>query len=72
MVDKIVDILFAIDMLVSFLTPVYVNHELVYSKRVIAKHYLRSWFATDLLSVIPFEEIIQITSPENDNLIVLA
>ena len=55
-------------MAVSFLTPIYVNHELVYSKKVIAKHYLKSWFATDLLSIIPFEEIMKITQPENENL----
>ena len=72
LVDKIVDILFFIDMAVSFLTPIYVNHELVYSKKVIAKHYLKSWFATDLLSVIPFEEIMKITQPENENLQTLA
>jgi voltage-gated potassium channel len=45
---------FFADMVLNFITPVYVNGQLVTSRKEIAKHYMRGWFILDLLSIFPW------------------
>lgn len=54
----IIDIFFAIDILINFNTAILKNDELLEvedDRREIACIYLKSWFLIDLLSVIPFD-----------------
>lgn len=52
-VDLIADIVFILDLLLSFRTAFHRDGELVVAPRAIAISYLRSWFALDLLASIP-------------------
>lgn len=61
--EKAIDLFFFIDVILTFLTPVYVKVELVTSIRGIAKNYLTGWFVADLVSLIPIEDIL---STQND------
>jgi voltage-gated potassium channel len=45
---------FLVDMVLNFITPVYVNGHLVTSRKGIAIHYLKGWFILDLLSIFPW------------------
>jgi len=56
--DKIIDAIFAIDIVLIFLTPIYVDHELVNAPKTIALNYVKGWLFFDLISVLPIEEII--------------
>ena len=58
-VNIAVDLMFAIDIVLSFLTAYYTDeYELVDNRCKIAKNYLTSWFIIDFLAIIPFENII--------------
>jgi hypothetical protein len=56
-----VDLIFAVDILVHFRTA-FVDHKaggvLEERPRVIARHYLRSWFVLDLLACLPLQYIL--------------
>ena len=58
-VSGVIDVLFAIDMLVIF-NSVYFdeNMGLVTNRKQIAKNYLTRWFAIDLLAIIPFDILL--------------
>ena len=45
---------FCADMVLNFITPVYVNGQLVTSRKGIAMNYLKGWFILDLLSIFPW------------------
>ena len=64
--DKIIDLIFLIDMVLTFLTPVYKDLELVFSYKIIAKSYLKGWFWLDLLALIPFSEIFNLLEGDSD------
>lgn len=49
--------IFAADMLLSFRTAFYERGELVTEKAQIRRHYLKTWFALDLLSLFPLDLI---------------
>ncbi|GAB4426643.1 MAG: hypothetical protein OHK0011_08240 [Turneriella sp.] len=48
---------FLIDMILSFRTAYYYRGELVDDQRQITRHYLRTWFAVDCVSLFPFDLI---------------
>lgn len=53
-----VDSMFAIDIVLSFLTAYYTDeYQLVDDRLKIAKNYITSWFTIDILAIIPFEDI---------------
>uniref|UniRef100_A0A673ME15 Potassium voltage-gated channel, subfamily H (eag-related), member 6b n=1 Tax=Sinocyclocheilus rhinocerous TaxID=307959 RepID=A0A673ME15_9TELE len=58
-VDVIVDVLFIIDIIVTFRTT-YVNHndEVVTHPKLIAIHYIKGWFLIDIVAAIPFDLLI--------------
>ncbi|XP_077062046.1 voltage-gated inwardly rectifying potassium channel KCNH6 isoform X1 [Siphateles boraxobius] len=55
-VDVIVDVLFIIDIVITFRTT-YVNHnnEVVTHPKHIAIHYIKGWFLIDMVAAIPFD-----------------
>lgn len=57
--ELIVDVTFVVDILINFRTT-YVNRndEVVSHPSKIAIHYLRGWFAIDLMSAIPFDVFV--------------
>ncbi len=51
-----IDIVFSLDMVLTFFSAYYNNIEqLINDPRQIACSYLRSWFALDLISVLPLD-----------------
>ncbi|KTG37579.1 hypothetical protein cypCar_00006105 [Cyprinus carpio] len=58
-VDMIVDVLFIIDIVITFRTT-YVNHndEVVTHPKLIAIHYIKGWFLIDMVAAIPFDLLI--------------
>jgi len=56
--DLIVDIMFLIDIFISFRTT-YVNKEgeAIYDPMVIAINYLKGWFAIDAIAAMPYDLI---------------
>jgi len=67
-IDRIVDFLFLIDLILTFFTPYYDEGMLVISKKKIACHYISSWFWLDLISIMP----ISIFIPEDNDLTILS
>ncbi|CAL8070803.1 unnamed protein product [Calicophoron daubneyi] len=59
--DIIVEILYIVDILLSFITT-YVSKsgQVVYETRAIALNYLKGWFLLDLVAAIPFDIILAI------------
>lgn len=57
--DKFTDLIFTIDIVFTFFTPVQYGYLLTNSHRIIAKVYLQGWFIADLLAVFPFEELVR-------------
>lgn len=66
--EYIVDFVFAADIVLTFFTPVVIQHEAVYDKRTIAKEYLCSWFIIDLITIIPFEIAVEVILPDQDGI----
>jgi Cyclic nucleotide-binding domain/Ion transport protein len=56
--EKAIDLFFLFDVIFTFFTPVYVKVELVTTLPDIGKNYLTGWFAADLISLIPIEDIL--------------
>lgn len=58
-VDAIVDVLFMVDIVISFRTT-YINHndEVVTHPKHIAIHYIKGWFLIDMVAALPFDLII--------------
>ncbi|CAN0304292.1 unnamed protein product [Hapterophycus canaliculatus] len=54
-VDWVTDCTFAVDILLNFRMAYVDGHVLVTSPGLVASHYLRGWFTTDLLSTVPFD-----------------
>lgn len=59
-IDNIVTALFCVDIIISFNTAYedVDTEKLEYDRLHIAKHYIRFWFWIDLLSTIPFDDIV--------------
>ena len=57
--DEMLDTYFAIDILLSFFTPIYINYFLITQKQVIAIHKIKQvWFWTDVISIVPWSLVI--------------
>ncbi|TMW66084.1 hypothetical protein Poli38472_003849 [Pythium oligandrum] len=56
-IDSFVDAMFAIDIVLNFMTAVEFNGSLHFSFGSRVRHYLRGWFCFDLLVTIPFYAI---------------
>ena len=71
-ISRILDCLFIIDLVLTFFTALDPGHsvELILDKNVIAERYLKSWFLIDMISSIPFDVLIWLSSASfgNDNL----
>jgi len=52
------DLLFLMDVFVSFRTAFWVSGKLVVDQKLIAKRYARSWLAVDLVSSLPYDLIL--------------
>jgi potassium voltage-gated channel Eag-related subfamily H protein 7 len=58
-INRLVDLLFLIDLICQFFTPFY-NGKMggyVIGKGQIAKHYLMGWFTIDFVSILPFDSV---------------
>ena len=65
--DIVVDILFGVDILLSFRTELYDHHGgYIKDSKVLAEHYIKTWFVIDLIAVIPVEEIAQAFAQVDD------
>lgn len=62
--DKAIDCLLCIDIILNFFTPVYFMYELATDVKIIAKSYLKSWFAIDILSLFPFGEFFDLVASD--------
>lgn len=56
------DVIFLIDIIVAFRTSYVMHNVVVYDAKLIAKHYLNSFFAVDAVSSIPFNIIFLSTT----------
>lgn len=56
--DIIVDIMFGIDMLFTFFTAYEDDCNLYRYHSLIVKNYFKTWFIPDLISTVPFDEIV--------------
>ena len=60
--NYIIDILFAIDILVIFNTAYYDDYfKVIESRKLIAKKYITGWFVIDFLAIFPFDLIMNVT-----------
>ena len=56
----IIDIIFFIDIILNFLTAYFDNEDnLIVDKKKIVINYLTGWFLLDLLSTLPFDQILE-------------
>eukprot|EP00397_Hematodinium_sp_SG-2012_P010416 GEMP01010531.1.p1 GENE.GEMP01010531.1~~GEMP01010531.1.p1 ORF type:complete len:707 (+),score=127.37 GEMP01010531.1:70-2190(+) len=55
-----IDVIFAVDILVSFRIAVVLRAEqkVVYNSKVVALHYMKTWFLFDLFAVVPWDVVI--------------
>eukprot|EP00756_Hemistasia_phaeocysticola_P016787 Hpha_TRINITY_DN15498_c2_g12::TRINITY_DN15498_c2_g12_i1::g.173097::m.173097/K04950/CNGA3; cyclic nucleotide gated channel alpha 3 len=60
-VDILIDILLGLDIVVCTMTTFEIDGEVIKDRQEILHHYLRGWFAADILSVFPFEAIALVT-----------
>jgi hypothetical protein len=55
-VELVIDMIFAFDILANFLSPFYDATDcLVVKRRLIARNYITSWFFVDVISCFPFQ-----------------
>jgi len=57
-VDLGVNVFFMIDILVNFNTAFFQQSKLITSRREIAKNYTKDWFWLDLITSVPFDQIL--------------
>lgn len=65
LLDKFIDIVFLMDMILTFFTPAMDKHDMATEHKRIAVIYFQGWFMLDLVALIPFEEIVQLTMSED-------
>ena len=60
-VDVCVDVIFALDVAVNFISTYYDSDDnLVTDRKKIASKYLRGWFVIDTVSILPLSHILSI------------
>lgn len=58
-VNTIIDIFFAVDIILSFMTAYYTEEFVLVEDRCkIAQNYMLGWFMIDLMAIMPFEKIL--------------
>lgn len=57
--DHIIDFLFFIDIIICFNSEVIRDHEIIHSRKEITCIYLKGWFTIDVVSIIPFDELMK-------------
>jgi hypothetical protein len=68
-IDVCADWICVINIVLTFFTSYYnVDEELITDKKAIALNYFRSWFAIDLISIVPMLFEIIPNYPENHQL----
>lgn len=61
LIDGIVNILFAIDILFTFNTAIEdKDGDLIADRSIVNSRYLKGWFTIDLVSTVPFVEMFQL------------
>lgn len=65
LIDKAIDLFFLSDIILTFFTVIIVNYDIETSYKSIAKNYLTGWFLTDILSVLPIDELISLFTGES-------
>lgn len=71
--SNIIDILFLLDIIVIFHTAYFTEYMvLVHDRKLIAKRYLTGWFAIDVISILPFELIMESFDNSYNNILRLA
>lgn len=58
-VDQLIDVLFGLDIVVSFSSAYIQKDKIVVSRSLIASHYLRTWFFFDFIAVLPVQYLVQ-------------
>jgi hypothetical protein len=67
-INFMVDLFFFLDILVIFNTAIYDdNLFIIDTRKTIAAIYLKGWFVIDLLSIIPFDLVLQTSTGNNMN-----
>jgi hypothetical protein len=61
--DLVITLLFAVEIALNFATPIRHARGEISDLREIARHYLRTWFAVDLLAAIPFALVLESAEP---------
>jgi len=69
--DVFIDLLFLMDIILNFFTPIYLKHDLITSHKLIAKEYFKLWFWIDLVSILPFQAIFDMLSLNSTSLLKL-
>ena len=64
-IDYLITSLFWLDLFINMLTTFTEDGEIVKERRIVLKHYLKSWFLIDFLTCFPFEEIVEISTSVN-------
>ena len=56
--NRVVDVIFICDMLITFQTAIQDGTLLITDRKIVAIHYIKTWFLIDLLSSVPFDVIL--------------
>ncbi|KAK1938243.1 Potassium/sodium hyperpolarization-activated cyclic nucleotide-gated channel 2 [Phytophthora citrophthora] len=60
--NKITDAIYLFDVVLNFRTGYVKDTEVIMDSRLVAKHYIKSWFIVDLIGSIPVEYIVSFNS----------
>ncbi|EQC37514.1 hypothetical protein SDRG_05117, partial [Saprolegnia diclina VS20] len=63
LIDKVLDVFFAIDIVSNFFTAVELKNKVHFDRSVIVCDYLKSWFIVDAVSSFPFSAVISDADP---------
>lgn len=66
LVTGLIDASFGVDIILTFFSGYFDESDMhmVADKKIIAKRYLKFWFWMDLISIVPFDQIISLTSSD--------
>lgn len=62
MLNVVIDTIFIVDVLVNFNTTFEMGYDVIYDRKMIAQHYLRTRFTIDIVSAIPIDLIMKIVT----------
>jgi len=61
-IDYLITSIFWLDLFINMLTTFIEDGEIVKERRIVLKHYFRSWFLVDFLTCFPFDQIVERTT----------